>query len=87
MSVLQQPLGPSEVTRLKEIIDDGIQTLSEIETLKAGISDTIKAVAEELQIPAKLLKKVINSAHKGNYAELESELSDVETLLQAAGKK
>jgi hypothetical protein len=84
---LQTTLGPAEITRLKDLVVDGVRTLEEITSLRDGMSDTVKAISEELQIPAPLLKKVISAAHKGNYAELESELKDVETLLQAVGRK
>ena len=84
---LQSQLGPSEISRLKDLVFEGVRTYEEIEALKAGISDTVIAVAEELQLSAKLLKRVISTAHKGNYADLESELGEVETLLKAIGRK
>ena len=80
-------LGPSEIQRLRDLVYDGVQSLSEIEAIRSGMSDTIKCISEELQLPAKLLKKVITTAHKGNYAELEAELQDLDSLLQATGKK
>ena len=83
---LQTVFGPPEIQRLKDVLEDGVRTLVEIESLKLGMSDTITAVAEELQLPAKLLRKVISSAHKGNLQEMETELSDVEQLLKLAGK-
>ena len=51
------------------------------------MSDTIKAISEELDIPSGLLKKAITTAHKSNYAELESELADLERILSATGRK
>jgi len=52
-----------------------------------SLKDAAKAIAEELQIPAGLLKKAINVAHKGNYADVESELADLEKILIAVGRK
>jgi hypothetical protein len=80
-------LGPSELQRLKDLIFDGVRTLEEIESLRLGMADTLKAVGEELQIPTKLLKKVISTSHKGNYTELETELEEIEQLLQVSGRK
>jgi hypothetical protein len=80
-------LGPNEINKLQDIIFDGVRNLEECEALQTGMADTIKSVAEELQIPASLLKKAIKTAFKGNYAELEAELNDLDALLQAAGKK
>lgn len=84
---LTNTLGPSEITRLKELIDEGVKTQSEIESLREGITETVKAIAEELNIPAKLLKKAISTAHKGNFKEHEEELNDLERILQATGRK
>ena len=84
---IQSSLGPSEVTRLKDLVFDGVKSLEEIESLREGMNDTIKAISEELNLPAKLLKRVITTAHKGNFAELEEELGDLDKLLKATGKK
>jgi hypothetical protein len=79
--------GPSEIQRLKDIIYDGVRTMEEIESLKLGISDTITAVSEELQIPAKLLKKAISVSHKGNFNDCETELAELARILDAVGRK
>ena len=84
---LPASFGPSEVTRLKDLVYDGVKTLEEVESLRDGLNDTVKAISEELNIPAKLLKKVITVAHKGNYSDYEAELSELEKILIAVGKK
>ena len=43
--------------KLTQIINEGMQVMHEIETLNGGLSDTIKAVAEELEIKPSILKK------------------------------
>jgi len=84
---LQTKLGPAEITRLKDLIYDGVKTKEEITSLTEGMNDTVKAISEELQIPAGILKKAINTAAKGNFSELESELGDLEQILKAVGRK
>ena len=42
--------GPEEQAKLKRIIDEGANVLSEVEDLNSGLKDTVKAVAEELEI-------------------------------------
>jgi hypothetical protein len=84
---LPASFGPAEIKRLKDLIYDGVKTKEEITSLTEGMNDTVKAIAEELQIPAGLLKKAINVAHKGNYADVESELADLEKILVAVGRK
>jgi len=41
------------------VINEGMQVLHEVETLNGGLSDTIKAVAEEMEIKPGILKKAI----------------------------
>jgi len=84
---LPASFGPAEIQRLKDLIDDGIKTTEEIESLREGMNDTVKAISEELEIPAKILKKAISVAHKGNFGEEEESLSDLEKILKAVGKK
>ena len=42
--------GPEEQAKLKRIIDEGANVLPEVEDLNSGLKDTVKAVAEELEI-------------------------------------
>ena len=62
-------------TKLTQIVNEGMQVMHEIETLNGGLSDTIKAVAEELEIKPNVLKKAIRLAHKAE-----------ETILTTVGK-
>ena len=45
--------------KLTQIVNEGMHVLHEIDTLNGGLNDTIKAVAEELEIKASTLKKAI----------------------------
>lgn len=81
------PLGPSEITRLKDLLFDTVRTLEEIQTLREGMKDTLESVSSELQIPASLLKKAANMMHKGDYNKHEEELKELEQILTAAGQK
>jgi hypothetical protein len=84
---LPASFGPAEIQRLKDLIEDGVRVTTEINSLKEGLADTVKAISEEIQIPAKLLKKAIACAEKGNFSEHEEELSDLEKILDSVGRK
>ena len=43
--------------KLTQIINEGMQVMHEIETLTGGLNDTVKAIAEELEIKPAVLKK------------------------------
>jgi len=84
---LTQALGPAEIQRLKDLVYEGVKVKEEVESLNEGMNETVKAISEELQIPAKLLKTAITVAHKGNFKDHEEDLKDLEAILTAIGRK
>ena len=72
--------------KLTQIINEGMQVMHEVETLNAGLSDTIKAVAEELEIKPAILKKAIKLAHKAEFGKEKQDHETLETILETVGK-
>ena len=72
--------------KLTQIINEGMQVLHEIETLQGGLNDTIKAVAEELEVKPAILKKAIKLAHKAEFAKEKQDHELLETILETVGK-
>lgn len=72
--------------KLTQIINEGMQVMHEIETLNGGLSDTIKAVAEELDIKPNILKKAIRIAHKAEFGKEQQDHELLETILTTVGK-
>ena len=72
--------------KLTQIINEGMQVMHEIETLNGGLSDTIKAVAEELEIKPNVLKKAIRLAHKSEFGKEQADHALLETILTTVGK-
>jgi transposase-like protein len=72
--------------KLTQIINEGMQVMHEIETLNGGLSDTIKAVAEELDIKPNILKKAIRIAHKSEFGKEQQDHELLETILTTVGK-
>jgi hypothetical protein len=70
-------LSPENVARLKQIIADGVQVLQECEDLKEGLSDTVKSIAEELEVKPAILNKLIKICQKGT---MNDKREDTETL-------
>jgi hypothetical protein len=54
--------------KLTQIINEGMQVMHEIDTLQGGLTDTVKAVAEELEIKPAVLKKAIRMATRSRTA-------------------
>jgi DNA-binding MarR family transcriptional regulator len=72
--------------KLSQIINEGIQVMAEVETLNAGLSETIKAVAEELEIKPAILKKAIRIASKSKLIETNRDHDDLVTILETVGR-
>ena len=72
--------------KLTQIINEGMQVMHEIETLNGGLSDTIMAVAEELEIKPNILKKAIRIAHKAEFGKEQQDHELLETILTTVGK-
>lgn len=72
--------------KLTQIINEGMQIMHEVETLNAGLSDTIKAIAEEMDIKPNILKKAIRLAHKAEFGKEQQDHELLETILTTVGK-
>jgi hypothetical protein len=72
--------------KLTAIINEGMQVMHEVETLNAGLSDTIKAIAEEMNIKPNILKKAIRLAHKAEFGREQQDHELLETILTTVGK-
>ena len=75
-----------EKAKLQNLIREGMQVKQEVETLNGGLNDTIKAIAEEMDIKASVLKKAINTAFKtGAYGEAIHDFELLENILETTG--
>ena len=72
--------------KLTQIINEGMQVMHEIDTLQGGLTDTVKAIAEELEIKPAVLKKAIRMAHKASFGQEQQDHELLETILTTVGK-
>lgn len=75
-----------QTNKLNTIINEGISVMTEIETLTGGLNDTVKAVAEELDIKPSILKKAIKLAHKSEFGREQQDHELLEQILVQVGK-
>lgn len=73
--------GAEEKAKLERLISEGSNVLRELEDLQEGLKETVKAVAEELQIKPSVINKAIRIAHKDNWKDHEQEWNDIEMIL------
>ena len=76
----------SEKQKLMQIIKEGSTVLGEIDDLRGGLRDTVKAIAEELELKPALINKAISVAHKGNYQNIPDDMDTLESILNSACK-
>jgi hypothetical protein len=75
-----------QTKKLNQIINEGIAVTTEIETLTGGLNDTVKAIAEELEIKPNILKKAIKLAHKSEFGREQQDHELLEQILTQVGK-
>ena len=64
----------------------GIKVKQEVKDLSEGLRDTVKAVAEELEIKPALLTKAISVAFKESLEAEKQDIEELEELLAVAKK-
>ena len=75
-----------QTRKLNQVINEGMTVMHEIETLTDGLNDTVKAIAEELEIKPSVLKKAIRLAHKSEFGREQQDHELLEQILTTVGK-
>lgn len=78
--------GAEEKAKLERLVNEGVTVLQEIEDLQAGLKETVKAVAEELDVKPALINKAIKVAKNRDWDKHQDEFEDLETLVVTVGK-
>jgi len=78
--------GAEEKAKLERLVNEGVTVLQEVEDLQAGLKETVKAVAEELDIKPALINKAIKIAKNRDWDKVQDEFDDLETLVVTVGK-
>ena len=76
----------TEIKKLKQLMNEGIQVTGEVDALREGLKDTVKAIAEEMDMKPATLNKAIRIAYKNEFAQMQDSFSAVEEVLQATGR-
>jgi len=72
--------------KLTQLINEGMQVMQEVEDLNTGLNETIKAIAEELEIKPATLKKAVKIAHKAKLTDTNRDHDELNTILETVGK-
>ena len=77
--------GPEEKAKLERLVKEGVTVLQEVEDLNAGLKETVKAVAEELNVKPSLINKAIKIAKNRDWGRVNDEFEDLETIVATIG--
>ena len=75
-----------EIARLKKLVQEGDQVLHEVDALNTGLRETVKAIAEEMEVNPSILMKAVKIAHKAKCTDERDNFDELETILEAVGK-
>ena len=75
-----------EKAKLKHLMTEGMSVLSEVEALSGGLADTVKAIAEEMDIKPAVLKRAISTAYKSTFTRATDDYELLENILETVGR-
>ena len=77
--------GAPEQAKIKQIVAEGMTVMQEIQDLTEGLNETIKAVAEELDVKPSVIKRAIKTAMKDDWEQTAKDFSDLEDIVHTTG--
>ena len=83
---MTRAFGQTDLAKLKQVINEGVQVSQEIKDLREGLGDTVKAVAQELDMKPGTLNKAIRVAHKAELQKPKDDMEELEDILIQVGR-
>ena len=77
--------GGDEKAKLERLVNEGASVLREIEDLSTGLKETVKHIAEEMDIKPSLINKAIKVAKNRDWDKHFDEFDDLETIVTTLG--
>jgi predicted regulator of amino acid metabolism with ACT domain len=82
---MSKVFGAPEQAKIKQIVSEGMTVMQEIQDLTEGLNETIKAVAEELEVKPSVIRKAIKISMKDQWDAVWKEFDDLETIVDISG--
>jgi hypothetical protein len=70
-----------DTIRIRQLIKEGVQVQTEIKMLREGLSETVKAIGEEIDVKPKVLNKAITIAFKDSLHDEKDQLDVIEHFI------
>lgn len=78
-------ISPENTARLKQLVKDGVSVLQECEDLKQGLSETVKSIADELEVKPAIINRLIKDVQKNKMNDRRDDHEVLEELYKVAG--
>ena len=75
-------LSNEDVKKLRELIDQGCRVKDDVKMLNEGLKEVVAAIAEEMDIPVKVLNKTIMTVYKESLYEQKVDLDEIDELME-----
>lgn len=82
---MSKVFGDPEKAKIRQIVSEGVTVMQEIQDLTEGLNETIKAIAEELDVKPSVIRKAIRIAQKDQWDQIFREFDDLETIVDISG--
>ena len=79
-------INEEEKSKLIQLVNECCLVLQEVDDLRGGLRDTVRAIAEEIDVKPTVLTKAISVAHKAKLVETRADFEDMETILETVGR-
>ena len=79
-------INTEEKAKLIQLVNEGCLVLQEVDDLRGGLRDTVRAIAVEMDVKPSVLTKAISVAHKAKLTEARADFEDMETILETVGR-
>ncbi len=83
---MSRAYGPEEKAKLEKLINEGGTVMREIDDLRESLKDTVKSIAEELDLKPAIINKAIKIAYKGDWSNHNEDWQEVEAILDITQK-
>ena len=80
-------LDSNEKLELKKFFDEGCQVLNDIDELRQGLKESVKAYAERLDVKPAVLSKSLKIAFKRSLSDNVEEWDIINAILDSVGHK
>ena len=83
MSNIIIPSSPEDRKRIKNAMVEFSNSMTRVEAERDQMKNIVDELADDVDIPKKILKKLCLSYHKQNLSEQEAEMDDISALYES----